>query len=340
MKHIASVALFAALILGFSAAPAHAQVGPSEAAIVYYMPHTDIVVDLEYDEVTLKQGPFYQYSERYLATKNIVMEDGVRYVLKSVTLRTRTTADKERAYSFVPAAGKKVVLNQKGLLCGIGIDEPQAEKPAKESAKKPAAKIIENEFAGLLEEQILASSVSKMAEGTAKQIYHIREARLNWLCGEVENMPADGKSLEMILAQLDRQEKQLTSLFLGKETHKTLHKRVVLEAKDYNDEVVVRFSEISGPVEADDLSGEPIYLTATCSRQQYEGDKKSATASQLYYNLPGTIDCTLSDGEKTIQEKTIQVGQFGISVALPAQTAKSAKKICLDPNTGALISVE
>jgi len=266
----------------------------------------------------------------------------VRYQLRSVTLRTRTTADQERVYTFVPN-GKKVALTEKGLLYGIGVEMPAAEKKDKADKPQREAKesLIQNEFAGLLEEQMLASSVSKMAEGTAKQIYHIREARMNWLTGDVENMPADGESLNTILKQLDRQEKQLTALFLGTEKRKTLHKLICLDPEDCKDKVVFRFSQINGPVDADDLSGEPYYLTLTTSRQQYSEEvKKGAAPSQVYYNLPGQMNATLTDGVRTLQEKTFPVGQFGISVALPATTFKQAKAIRFDVKSGALVAVE
>lgn len=354
MNKLAHYALAGALLFS-TAAPLCAQVSNTEAGVVYYMPRTELVLDLEYEEVTLKQGPFYQYSERYLGTKDIVLEEGVRYQLKSVRIASRTVADKNRAYTFVPLAGQKVVLNEKGILCGIGIEptakgqQGTAEKgvgkghaaEGKGHAAPASESIIQNPFAGLMEEQMLASSLSKMAEGAAKQIYHIREARMNWLCGDVENMPADGASLQRILKELDRQEQQLTALFVGTEQRKTLHRTITLEAKDYADEVVVRFSALTGPVEADDLSGEPIYLTATAQRQAYtEESKKSAAASPLYYNLPGTLHLTLSDSDGLLQEKTVQVGQFGISVPLPAATFKQASVIRLDEKTGALLAID
>ena len=344
MKKITLVSLLAALVM--MALPARAQVAENESGIVYYMPYTEICIDVEYEEISLTKGPFYQYSERYLGTKDIITENGVKYQIRSINLRTKTSADRSRSYVFNP--GKKhVSLTREGLLFAIGDELPKADKPT-EKKKEKAAKImgknseIENQFAGLLEEQMLASSISKMAEGVAKQIYHIRESRINWLTGEVDHMPADGKSLEMILKQLDRQEKQLTSLFLGKETHKTLHKTICIDPKEMTDEVVFRFSEIQGIVDADDLSGEPFYMTAVVTKSTYntEETKKKTAESPIFYNLPGSIYLTLTDGTRCLMEKTFAVGQFGISVALPAATFKGAETILFCPKSGALLSVE
>ena len=62
MKKIALVSLVAALVL--LALPARAQVAENESGIVYYMPYTEICIDVEYEEITLTKGPFYPYSQR------------------------------------------------------------------------------------------------------------------------------------------------------------------------------------------------------------------------------------------------------------------------------------
>lgn len=341
MKKIYVMALAALMMM---AIPAKAQVSATESGIVYCMPYTQICIDVEYEELTLEKGPFYQYSERYLATKNVVTEDGVRYQISNITLRAKTTADRSRTYTLV-ADSKKVVLTKEGLLYGIGVDMPQ-EKPAADKPKTvrlPKESAIQNPFAGLLEEQMLASSISKMAEGVAKQIYHIREARINWLCGDVDHMPADGQSLQMILQQLDNQEKQLTSLFLGNEKRRTLHKYIYLDPKDMQDQVVFRFSAQSGVLDADDLSGEPYYLTAETEKAEYTNTnkkQKTPSPSALYYNLPGAVRLTLTDGTRTLQETRFPVAQLGISVALPASTFNNAGAILLNTKSGALICVE
>ena len=338
MKKIVLLACVCALMF---AAKLRAQVSPTESGIVYFMPYTEVCIDIEYEEITLERGPFYQYSERYLATRDIVTEDGVCYRISNIRVTSKTTADRNRVYSFVPGK-KEVALTREGLLYGIGVKLPLPKEEKKKTERTVRSNsMIDNPFAGLLEEQMLASSISKMAEGTAKQIYRIREAKLNWLCGDVDHMPADGESMQLILKKLDQQEKQLTALFLGKETHKTLHKQIILTPQAMQDSVVFRFSAKQGVVAADDLSGEPYYLTAEVKRAEYtQEEKKNAAPSGVYYNIPGSIHLTLTDGHAVLQEKTFEVGQFGISVAIPAATYKTADKIMLCPKTGALVGIE
>ena len=66
----------------------------------------------------------------------------------------------------------------------------------------------------LLEEQFMAGSVAKMAEGAAKQIYRLRETRLNLLAGDMEHVPADGVAMQLVLDELNKQEQALVELFL------------------------------------------------------------------------------------------------------------------------------
>ena len=97
-----------------------------------------------------------------------------------------------------------------------------------------------------------------------------------------------------------------------------------------------------GIVDADDLSGEPYYMTAVVAKSTYntEKTKKKTAESPIFYNLPGSISLTLTDGKRCLMEKTFAVGQFGISVALPAATFKEAETILFCPKSGAILSIE
>ena len=48
-----------------------------ESAIVYAMPKVVFGFEIEYEKQTQEVGIFYQYSERYLGTKNVVTEKNV-----------------------------------------------------------------------------------------------------------------------------------------------------------------------------------------------------------------------------------------------------------------------
>lgn len=70
----------------------------------------------------------------------------------------------------------------------------------------------------------MSASTVKMAEVAAKQLYRIRESRLNLVTGEVDELPADGESFKLIIQQLDEQEAALTALFMGTTQTETIVK--------------------------------------------------------------------------------------------------------------------
>ena len=64
-----------------------------------------------------------------------------------------------------------------------------------------------NSASVLSEELLMAGSTAKQAEVAAKQIYRIRESRLNILTGEADNLPPDGDAMKLVIEQLEQQEK-------------------------------------------------------------------------------------------------------------------------------------
>ena len=78
----------------------------------------------------------------------------------------------------------------------------------------------------------MAGSTAKQAEVAAKQIYRIRESRLNILTGEADNLPPDGEAMKLVIQQLEEQEKALTNLFTGILTKETEHYEVSIIPHD------------------------------------------------------------------------------------------------------------
>jgi hypothetical protein len=320
----------------------------NETAVVYYMPKTELVITLSYDRVEQGPGIFYQYAQRYLGAKNIVTEKKTNYHLNDITLCTQASADTDRAYKVHSQKGyntQLLSLTTDGRLAGYNIGyEVKGDKVKGEKQEAKAEK--QEELMPLLEEQFMAGSVAKMAEGAAKQIYRIRETRLNILGGDVEHVPADGQAMQLVLDELDQQEQAIVALFVGT-TKVTHHKHTFYyhPADDVEKEVVCRFSKYTGIVDKNDLSGEPIYLTLKAHKQSlqtaYMIDPKATIPSQLYYNLPGTADILLQHQALSIS-KSITVAQYGVSIPLALDLFKNKQEysIYIHPETGNILSIK
>lgn len=348
--------IVAALLMAVSYTNAQI-VRENEAAVVYYMPKTELVIHIDYEVVTQTPGVFYQYAERYLGAEEIIMENNTNCQLRAVRIATESSADTERAYKVTAQKGintQLVSLSEDGRLVGYGIENASllfSERSQCELQNgSEAAYSLEAKSEGLmplLEEQFMAGSVAKMAEGAAKQIYRIRETRLNILAGDVEHVPADGKAMELVLNELDKQEQALVALFVGKTqvTHHTHAVRYVPE-ESVEKEVVCRLSAHNGIVDKNDLSGEPLYLTLVAKKQTLLpagiADKNTPLLSQIHYNLPGEAQVALTFKGKQMAEQTVAVAQYGVAIPLAQDlfTGKSTPIITISEDTGNILSIE
>ena len=329
----------------------------NEAAVVYYMPKTELVIHIDYEVVTQTPGVFYQYAERYLGAEEIIMENNTNCQLRAVRIATESSADTERAYKVTAQKGintQLVSLSEDGRLVGYGIENASLQFSERSQGElqngSKAAYSLEaksEELMPLLEEQFMAGSVAKMAEGAAKQIYRIRETRLNILAGDVEHVPADGKAMELVLNELNKQEQALVALFVGKTqvTHHTHAVRYVPE-ESVEKEVVCRLSAHNGIVDKNDLSGEPLYLTLVAKKQTLLpagiADKNTPLLSQIHYNLPGEAQVALTFKGKQMAEQTVAVAQYGVAIPLAQDlfTGKSTPIITISEDTGNILSIE
>lgn len=336
------------LLLALSVCAFAQTLSTTDAVLVYYMPKTILAFDVTYTQTTRTQGPFYQYAERYLGTKDIVMEDESVYELNNITLNTKTVADHDRAYTFTPSGSQKanIILDKKGLLVAFNAEQ-QEEKTRdnvynSEQPKAPRGKKTDAGLAPLSEEALFASSKAKMAEAAAKQIYRIREARTNLISGEVEHMPADSKMLGLMLDKLEEQEAELVALFVGETKSRKHHKIIYLTPEqDEQGKVLLRFSRFAGPVAADDLSGEPVMLNMTVSKKELQpSEEKPKAVSDIRYNIPGEVSVQVTDSKgKTLIDKAVPVAQFGVSVALPQDLIRRQPHILFNTRTGAILSI-
>lgn len=327
------------------------RVAEDESAVVYYMPKTLLIINADYEEIVETRGIFYQYSERYLGTTDVVTADQKRYRLNNISLHTRMEADETRAF-VVPINEKSLQncslsITEKGTLAGVNLQAESTKHKAQSTNQKTESETLREEsmlLVPFLEEQMRANSVAKMAESTAKQIYRIRENRLNLLAGDVDHLPADGVAMQQVLAELNKQEQLLTELFVGKREVRQLHHSLLYEpTQSAEQEVLFRFSSFSGITDKDDLSGEPVYLTLNAQKQDYApaAEEKKSPLSPVYYNMPGKATVSISYQDRSFVNRTLRVAQFGVAVPLAQDIfKKSAPQIEFDYKTGMLRSIQ
>ncbi len=324
-----------------------------EPVLVYYMPLTQLKVTVEYDEVVTEVGQFYQYSERYLGTKDVITKAEKQFVLNDVKVTPSAIADPAREYVLSDKSAKLqlISLTPFGTLAGYNIaplaNQKTKDKRQKTKDKSDCERKIGTETTSLmplLEEQLMASSTAKMAEGAAKQIYRIREMRLNILGGDVEKYPADGEALKLVLAELNKREKELTALFVGRRivTHHVKELTYTPKAEGKKEEgILFRFSKYYGVVATDDLSGEPIHIAISKTVHQLQANEKPSQkpGTSIYYNLPSRSEMTVTYGEQELVRDYVDIAQWGVSVPVNAALLNGTTKIQFNPLTGNIVSI-
>lgn len=316
--------------------------------ITYSLPKTSLVIDAEVTKVTCKAGPYYKYAEKYLGVKDAITQDKVYYELGKLSLVNKGIPDPDNTY-IVEFKGGTVApyayLTEEGLLCSINAEYTPEEselETIKKSGQAPAKATDASVFS---EELLIAGTTAKEAEVAAKQIYRIRESRLNILTGDADNLPPDGEAMKLVIQQLEEQEKALTNLFTGVRSKETSHYEVsITPYDDLDKEVLFRFSEQLGIVDADDLGGVPVYMNLKAidrapALEPKEAEKKEKSMKGIIYNVPGKASIEISMNRKTLYKGEAQIVQFGTREGLAPvmfEDKKAPVKVYFYPETGAI----
>jgi hypothetical protein len=324
----------------------------NDFGITYSLPKTSLFIHVEVIKTVTKAGPYYLYAEKYLGVKNPVDEDKTYYQLGRLTLTNKGVPDADNTYIIHFKAGTTApyaYLTEEGLLCSVNADyePPKGEKLPSVQNLSPASSDNGAEPPVFFEELLMAGSVARQAEVAAKQIYRIRESRLNILTGEADNLPPDGEAMKVVIQELDRQEKALTALFTGSSSKEVSYYDVsLIPYEDLEREVLFRFSELLGIVDADDLSGAPVYLNLKAVERPVapvadpkEAEKKEKMMKGIIYNVPGKATVEILINRKSLYKGEILVAQFGYRENLaPAmfEDRKKPVKVYFYPETGAI----
>lgn len=317
--------------------------------VTYLLPRTEIAIRVWATRQTYTPGEFCKYADRYLHLSDVSAQPTTGWSIDRVETRVVGVPDKEQVY-FVKLKDKSVAplmeLTSDGIVRSINLPF-SGEKPATEEpeAEPSAPETDPRQF--LTEEILMASSTAKRAELVAKEIYAIRESRNALLRGEADNMPQDGAQLKLMLDQLNLQEQAMTEMFAGKVRKESQSFTLHITPKEMTDEVAFRFSRKLGVVAADDLAGEPAYLTITDLKTPTLPETSSEEEAKkkvdgVAYNLPGRARILLTYGGKTLYQEEMPVTQFGtVEYLAPVLFNKnSTTKVLFDTATGALLKVD
>ena len=325
-----------------------------ESALVYYSPKTTVNVEFTYTVETEEKGMFADFALPMLGISDAVQENRSRYTIQDVRIGTSTSTDYSRPHKIKAEKDFPMLLNisDKGLLKGYNLPKeemnPQDAKPLKFGCDEHKCTHKCRQPSALPEDVLNAATPLAQAHEAAKQIFRLRETRSYLLNGEVEHAPADGKAMELVLAELDKQEQALTELFIGRKTRKEEHKRVSLEPEKKT--MLLFFSAENGFTDSENIDADTISIDiklqpqrlVKLSDKELKALKKSKLVpSQIVYNLPGNGDVKVSLKGEILAQKTIPVAQIGIDVPLGKElfTGEQLPVIVISEKTGNIVSI-
>ena len=210
-------------ILGFGSSVCSAQTllsqyqpGVTPEGAVYILPKTAVRLNILVEKTTYQPGDFARYAQRYLRLNGVGLEPVTAYRVVSVTPEAVGVPDTSKVFAvkFNPkTVAANLALTDDGLLTAINA-EP--DKPAVRTPFKPAPRPERPNPRQFMNEDILAAgSTAKIAELTAREIYDLRENRSLLIKGQADFMPSDGAQMQLMLNQIDMQDRALTQLFSG-----------------------------------------------------------------------------------------------------------------------------
>lgn len=342
-------AIIALALLASAGTYAQNHYTPGEGeGIVYFLPKTQIMVDIIATRVDFRPGEFGLYANRYLKLNNVRTEPETHWEIKDIKVRAIGVPDSTKAYVMKlkdKSLDSNIELTDAGIVKAINTTSNYEEKLPEYELEKPEKH--ENARKYMTEDILVAGSTAKMAELTAREIYNIRDSKNSILRGQAETMPKDGASLKLIIGQLDRQERTLAETFSGvtDRTDKVFTFAVTPE-DNLNDMVVARFSSRLGILSPDNFAGEPIYISlsnASSFPPPVESDKKKKKKNDgVIYNIPGKGRASVSFQGKKRWEGELQFTQFGYTEVLVDGLfeKKVNTRVIFNPVTGGVIKID
>jgi hypothetical protein len=194
-------------------------------------------------------------------------------------------------------------------------------------------------------EMLQSQSIAKRAELAAQRIYELRQSRSDLITGQADQMPPDGKAMQIVIDEIAAQEAALTAMFVGTtQTETTVNTITYTPGDDVSRAVIARVSAINGVVDASDLSGDPITLSLRVTERgkmpvNEKGVAKEFPKGGVAYAIPGTASLCVSFRNQTMWEGSFDASQYGIVFGLDPKIftdKKAPAYLILNPVTGAI----
>lgn len=325
----------------------------NDYGLIYSLPTTVLDITIEVEKTEKHPGQFYEYAKRYLNESNPVTANSVSWKLKSVTVNARGIINPKQQYlmTFKPGFTPFLVMDENDLPLAINTEEvtlPEPPELPQPTAAQPTPLETKAARQVISEEMLRSVSTAKRAELAAAKIYELRQSRNDLITGQADQMPPDGKAMQIVMDELSAQEAALTAMFVGTEQHSTdVRTFTYIPGDEANRHVLARISAIDGIVDADDLSGDPIYLTLEITQKgklpkNEKGEPKEMPKDGVAYCIPGSASIKIDYRGRNFWDGSFDVSQYGVVYGLDPKMFNDKKEpsyVIFDAVTGSIVEL-
>lgn len=326
----------------------------NEYGIVYSLPTTALQITVTAQREMRVKGPFMQYARHYLGTSNVVSEDGVGWTVTEVSVEPVGVRDDDRQYLMQLKAGATTFVGvaSDGMLLSINAepDEPDFDF---DGSVQQAGRLVKgggkvDDYLQFVDMDFVSAQNSmRQAEMIAGSLMDVRDSYLSLTRGTADNIPTDGRQLELMLSSLREQESALSRAFAGNVTVEEFTAQYLYVPSGEGEEVLCRLSDFRGFTDADDFSGFPIYISTEIVSEgkmpvDVNGEPKKFPKDGVVYAIPGAARIAVYTDSDRFFTKEMEFAQFGTVFGLAPSlfTDKKAPSYArFSPVTGALVEL-
>lgn len=327
----------------------------NEYGLVYSLPTTALQVTVTAQRETRKAGPYKQYAKRFLGTSNIVSEDAVSWSITDVAVEPiGIKGDDDTQYLMQLKSGATTFIGiaSDGMLLSINAqpEDPDFDldgRVQQEGKLVKGGEGVEDYLKYVDMDFVSAQNSMRQAEMVAGNLMDVRDSYLSLTRGTADNMPTDGRQLELMLNSLREQESAFTRAFTGTVTVEEFTAQYVYVPEDDGEELLCRLSDFRGFTDVDDYSGFPIFIKTEILREgslplDVNGEEKKFPKDGVVYAIPGTARISVYTDKAKLFSQDFEFSQFGTTFGLAPSlfTDKKAPSYArFSPVTGALIEL-
>lgn len=322
----------------------------NDYGLVYSLPLTAFEIEIVALKETKIAGPYYQFANKIISDANVIKKGEINWIIEDVRITPYGVADGDNRYvmQLKPGATTYIGVAEDGMLLSVNtktsVEKP---KPLKINEVEGTPTTGKEYLEYVDEDFISAGSGLRQSQLLGEELLEIRDSRKALSRGTAETMPTDGRQLELMLASLEKQEKALTQAFTGNSWKERVVRKYSFMPDEEGSFVLCRLSDFNGLVDADDYSGDPVYVTVKLLEEpkvpvDAKGEEKKLPKDGVVYCIPGTAELALNFGGKVIYSKNYPMSQFGITFALNPSIFTDKKEpsyAIFNPTTGALEEV-